>query len=469
MSDIVNFFHIGKKAENIIKDLSKSLYTYLGEDHISRIAKESGFEKRKNKEEKITGSNFLRVLLFQHESSEVVSLSDISVSFFNAYGKKLSKQGVDHRFNEASVCFFKALLVELIEQLLSVQLPKRLDTTGIRQVKITDGTSFQLPPAYCSTYPGSGGAASSAMIKIQYEYDLLSGKVTHLSLCPFLEHDSTHAKNRVEAIEAGDLILRDLSYQSTDMMESVDERAAFYLTKLPAKLTHIYTYDEQKDHYEKVVFSELLKKEVLPEELEVYLTPKKIKSRLILGRVPLSTYQQRVQRRKKEKKCKAPSQEEKARMHFNLYLTNLPQEKLSVATTYQIYRLRWQVELVFKTWKSYAGLAKVKNMKQTRFECMLYIRLIWLLIQGAMIACIQNIHARMESKLAISTLKLSKHLNKAEHKLDLLSALFKSRKTIITLLEKLLVMSPYYFELEEKKGSISSAKIIKNYVPNITF
>jgi hypothetical protein len=46
----------------------------------------------------------------------------------------------------------------------------------------------------------------------------------------------------------------------------------------------------------------------------------------------------------------------------------------------QLYRLRWQIELVFKNWKSLLGIQKVKAVKKDRFECQLIARFIWILM-----------------------------------------------------------------------------------------
>ena len=43
-----------------------------------------------------------------------------------------------------------------------------------------------------------------------------------------------------------------------------------------------------------------------------------------------------------------------------------------------LYSLRWQIELVFKSWKSYNGLSEVKDKRSERIECFIYGRLIML-------------------------------------------------------------------------------------------
>lgn len=43
---------------------------------------------------------------------------------------------------------------------------------------------------------------------------------------------------------------------------------------------------------------------------------------------------------------------------------------------HDIYSLRWQIEIVFKTWKSLFGINRCHNVKQERLECHLYGQLI---------------------------------------------------------------------------------------------
>ena len=48
--------------------------------------------------------------------------------------------------------------------------------THFKRIRIMDATMFQVPDTLEHVYPGSGGCAQTAGIKIQLEYDLHSGQ-----------------------------------------------------------------------------------------------------------------------------------------------------------------------------------------------------------------------------------------------------------------------------------------------------
>ena len=46
----------------------------------------------------------------------------------------------------------------------------------------------------------------------------------------------------------------------------------------------------------------------------------------------------------------------RSRRQYRFLVTNLPRNRYSARALGQVYRLRWQIELLFKEWKSYANL-----------------------------------------------------------------------------------------------------------------
>ncbi|MCR8983452.1 transposase, partial [Brevibacillus laterosporus] len=65
---------------------------------------------------------------------------------------------------------------------------------------------------------------------------------------------------------------------------------------------------------------------------------------------------------------------------INIYITNAPSTEVPTENVHPLYSLRWQVEILFKTWKSFFGIDHCKEIKQERLECHLYGQLISILI-----------------------------------------------------------------------------------------
>lgn len=64
--------------------------------------------------------------------------------------------------------------------------------------------------------------------------------------------------------------------------------------------------------------------------------------------------------------------------------TNVPQEMVEKEEMYPLYSLIRQIEILFKTWKSLFDIEKVKDVKQERFECHLYGKLIQMLVYSTL-------------------------------------------------------------------------------------
>ncbi|WMJ17782.1 transposase [Geobacillus proteiniphilus] len=67
---------------------------------------------------------------------------------------------------------------------------------------------------------------------------------------------------------------------------------------------------------------------------------------------------------KGKRKGKALARQTLEQKKYHILLTNLPQESFDGQQVYELYSLRWQIELLLKAWKSVFDLEKVKEMKK---------------------------------------------------------------------------------------------------------
>ena len=75
---------------------------------------------------------------------------------------------------------------------------------------------------------------------------------------------------------------------------------------------------------------------------------------------------------------------------INLFITNIEREKCDTVSIYELYRLRWQIELVFKTWKSVLKFDQFHPMNALRLECMILLKLIWVILNQTIFLFMQN-------------------------------------------------------------------------------
>ena len=135
-----------------------------------------------------------------------------------------------------------------------------------------------------------------------------------------------------------------------------------------------------------------------------------VASRLIAYRLPASVVnaRRRIAKKKAKKKGYLPS---KAHLHllaWNLFITNVPCTIWKTETVGKAYPIRWQVELIFKSWKSYCHLAAIKTKKADTTLCYLYGRMLLILINYAL--CPQIRHTLwLKKKRELSLLKLVRH------------------------------------------------------------
>jgi hypothetical protein len=100
--------------------------------------------------------------------------------------------------------------------------------SSFNHVRIKDSTKFNVPSNLKSSYKGSGGSGSvsEAGISIQYEFDLKTGKFLDLTITEAIRNDQQDAKETVGDVCKNDLVLRDLGYFSTPVLQKINEKEA---------------------------------------------------------------------------------------------------------------------------------------------------------------------------------------------------------------------------------------------------
>ena len=130
-------------------------------------------------------------------------------------------------------------------------------------------------------------------------------------------------------------------------------------------------------------------------------TDAKIPVRLMIELMPDAVYEQRMRKISKlhKKKGYQTSEEYKFMSRFNLFITNVTKEVLPDEVVSALYRMRWQIELIFKIWKSVIGIHHTRKMKYKRWLCLLHFKLLLMIVNWNIIMAQRNNIYRQKGKL----------------------------------------------------------------------
>lgn len=407
-------------------------------------------------------SQFFDVLLYTAAHPKHCSLAQSSNELFQSFGITISKQAYDERFDETAVSFVKSIFeTQLLKQVEDIVHPTFLKK--FTRVRIKDGTRFELPERLKDYFKGFGGKnKTGAGACIQLEIDLKTGKLLEVELTHANKPDNKDVSLKAENIEEGELVIRDLGYFMLDAVEKIIKNKAYIISRLNTK-TKAYEVNGQEISFEKV-YRTMRQSKISHLEKQVLIGQEhRIPVRLILAIVPEEEYQKRLRKIEiyNRKKGHQTSEDYKARARFNLFITNIEAEDVPSEEVYTLYKLRWQIELIFKIWKSICGIDKIQPMKYHRFACILYAKLILIQINNQLINAVQGKIYRKFNKL-LSKNKCFKTLQGYSSKIR--KVLFYQPNKINELMQEIANMFSRNHWLEKRKGRVNFIEIVELFI-----
>lgn len=323
---------------NELNLFAQELQRFLSPMILQKMAKQVGFVQRASKYQ---SNELMALCVWLSQEIASTSLTQLCSRLEASTGVLISPEGLNQRFNPAAVSFLQEVFTFLLTQKLCAtqSLSSRI-ISAFKRIRILDATVFQLPDPFAIAYQGSGGSSNTAGVKIQLEYDLLSGQFLNVQLGPGKNNDKTYGTICLETVEKGDLCLRDLGYFDLSDLQAIHDKEAYIgqNQKLPTRvIIHRLTDDQTQTRLKNQAIREKKKGIVMKE-----------KSKRLMG--------------------------------INVYITNTSPEEVPMNYVHSLYSLRWQIEILFKTWKSFFEIDACKNIKKDRLECHLYGQLIGILV-----------------------------------------------------------------------------------------
>lgn len=393
-----------------ISQFTQRVSKLFNEQLTNQLARESGFVER---ESKLTGHLFLTIFTFGMSLYGTPSLNEL-IGLLNLVAPhfEISRQGFHERLKEQAVVFFERMLAKSIALQLPARLSKEIEALAshFHRILIFDSTSFQLPTELAAYFRGSGGGASEAAIKILFGYDFKAGQLFY-HVTEGTTHDQLTDCGFLQQIEAGDMEISDLGFFNITTFANLQARGASYLSRLRSDVKVYQQHQGKLIAFDLATFAQNLTSEHA--EIEVYLQNKDamLKTRLVVMRVPEHVKTERLRKRNQVNRKKGHTTKKRVQilMGFNLYITNVPANILAVDQVRAFYGIRWQIELVFKSWKSNFKLAKVTGKKPERIKCILYAKLLLIMITTKICFVARNL-AWLKAHREVSMFQATKHL-----------------------------------------------------------
>lgn len=352
------------------------------------------------------------------------------------------------------------MLAQLLQDIMSSQIKRKSVHTDSHfpEIRIMDSSEFVVSKNLADAFPGYGGLGREAIAQVQLEYELLSGKVTELGLGSALDDDSIAGMKNIDQAPPKTLLIRDLGYFSPKAFKQISESDLYFISRAKAQWAMYIKKDGQMEQLTiEDIKNKLKEQEDKYLDLEIFLGSKvRTPVRLIANQLTEDQTQTRIKKKKANRG--ALSQQAIDSACLNLFVTNVEKEKCTAAQVYDLYTLRWQIELIFKTWKSILKIHKLHPMNARRLECVILIKFIWVMLNWSILKLIEEV-----TFTEISPHKLTRTLISRNQVLNF--SIIQNHQLFIQWLHKLFEISIKHHRKEYKKGSRSIPEILsKRYI-----
>jgi hypothetical protein len=406
--------NLTEKLSQVRSKVTEKVRSLWDKEPLRRIARTSGFVQRSSS--RLQGREFVELMTVEMMQEPHMSYEQMSQRVKELNPKaKISPQGIAQRVNSVgAVEYLKEVLKQVIEQSVKAEVEK-LDSALLKpfnRVYLEDSTQGSVHEKLADRFRGSAGSASEASVKIDFIYEVKQGVAEQVSIMEAVVADQVAGESLIERLQPGDLAIRDLGYFKLKGLARIDkEKKGYYLSRLISGVDVYLKEGEEKA----LLLTRYLNKTYRNEaviDLKVYVgKEERLPCRLIAYRLPKHVVTERRRKVYKafKKKGKTPSQAYVQWLAFSFFITNVPADIWSAAVIGTVYRVRWQIELIFKGWKS---LLKIQVLKGTRWErilCLIYGRLICAVIIH-MLGSWAGWYAKVRHHREISFYKLIKWL-----------------------------------------------------------
>ena len=334
---------------------------------IDLLSREVEFTQRRGG--KLDVGSFLAVL-FRESVSCAPSFNDLALKLDSEAKIFISKQAIAQRVDTSCLNLLKAILAKVLLGKFA-QNKKHIyhSCSTFKRILVQDSTILRLPQRLFDKFSGVRNAHTAVCnARIQAVYDLIAEEFTYFSI-------DTYSKNDIKSapdldILKGDFTLRDRGYISYSEMERHLKAGAHTIYRHKQGITYL-----DPDTEEEIDLLETLQKNSHI-DMEVLLNnDSKTRIRLVAAPVSEEVANIRRMKLKKESSTRSPSAKLLQLMSWSIFITTVLDTDITFKKIFGMYELRWRIETIFKSWKSYLNFSKLHNVSEIQLRVIITARL----------------------------------------------------------------------------------------------
>ncbi len=315
----------------------------LSIDDVNQLGRDTGQSERLRT---ITPHRLFLSTIAALASGKVESLADLLREFNHQNGVTVAYKAFYNRLAHAGFAnFMRQMFIRLVEQLSIKTLGPEGHTALARfdDIVIQDGSSFALKKSLSEVFSGRFTTVEPAAVEVHATYSGFSDEVSAVEIAADSEEERQFLPEA--STLAGRLLLADRGYPSIEYLDEVREHGGSFIMRL----------SRSHDPWVRAAWLDgkrfPLRKPVRLSQFIAQHTGR---------RMDLDVEYQRRKRAFAFRVVVLPGNE----ASMTRLCTNLPRTPFSLDLVSRLYRFRWQVELLFKEWKSYANLHKFNTANE---------------------------------------------------------------------------------------------------------
>ena len=427
----------GNKSRN----KERKIIDFFKTRELNLLAIKSGYKKRSNG--KISARNLiLGFMMMATKKKNTYESWSQEISLLS--GSIISRQAVEERMRPETTAMLRLTLEEAFKKSLQTRSTQQV-SRKFKHIKLEDSTVINLPEELSFVFPGNvSKGKKKSQVKIHTLYDFTENTFDFMHMHNYTRNDQSLSMDSITYLNQGDLLVRDMGFPMLDVCDEIEAKGAYFIT--PKSFT-MNVYDQVSNKKIDLV-KILLKKGIFDQE--VLVSKKHKKMRLVILPLPPKSVAERKRKAHNDRdKRLNHSKEYYYLLGYSIFITNVPQTICSAKEISKLYGLRWQIEIVFKSWKSGFSLEKLTPSKcnnPDRIYSMIYLWLIFILLFHTLWINYDQTYLKKNANLSIlklakffsdyfSTILLEKHEKKLRE-LMLVKCRYDKRNDRINLMQK---------------------------------